>query len=260
MAVGSLVTRREGSVVIATLNRPDKMNALNKDLFEELKSMLDVLETDKTARLLIVTGGGDKAFSGGADLKERQGMSDKDILVRADYVNKLYARLERLAFPVIAAIGGVALGAGLELALACDLRVASSTALFGFPEVELGIIPGNGGTQRLPRIVGIARALELVLLAKKISAQEAHAMGLIHHVVPPGQALSEALTLGNKILDAGPIAIRQAKYAIRMGMDRTLEQGLQVEFEAYRPCLVSKDRHEGVKAFVEKRKPAYKGE
>ena len=176
-----------------------------------------------------------------------------------EFVHKLYMRLERLPFPVVAAVNGTALGAGLELALACDIRVASANATLGFPEAELGVIPGNGGTQRLPRIVGLARALELVLLSKRLTATEALSYGLIHSVVPVGQALSEALHLGAKILEAGPIAIRQAKWAIRSALNHTLEHGLQVETDAYRPCLQSKDRLEGIKAFEEKRKPVYRG-
>lgn len=256
----SLLVRRDSGVVTATLNRPEKLNALGKDLFDEIKSLVDVLETDRTARVLILTGSGDKAFCVGADLKERQQMTEKDVLSRLNFVRSLYLRLERLPFPVIAAINGIALGGGLELALACDLRVAAENAVLGFPEVELGIIPGNGGTQRLPRIVGKSKALELVLLAKRLSAQEALDYGLVHAAVPAGQALAQAKTWASKCLESGPVALRQAKAAIRLGMERTLEEGLHWEIDSYKPCLYSKDRIEGLKAFTEKRKPVYKGE
>jgi enoyl-CoA hydratase/carnithine racemase len=157
-------------------------------------------------------------------------------------------------------MNGAAIGAGLELALACDLRVAVRASVLAFPEVELGIIPANGGTQRLPRIVGVGRALELILLAKRLTAEEALAYGLVHGVCAEGQAVKEALGMGAKILESAPIAVRQAKLAIRFGVDRPFEQGLQLEGDAFRPCLYSKDRLEGVKAFVEKRKPVYRGE
>ncbi len=260
MALAELQVRRENNNIIAMLNRPERLNALNKNMFDELKSLLDVLETDRTVRSLIFTGAGDKAFSVGADLKERGGMTDKDILNRLQMVKDLYLRLERLGFPVIAAINGTALGGGLELALACDLRVASENSVLSFPEVELGIIPGNGGTQRLARFVGRARALEMVLLSRRLSAQEAYTFDLVHSVVPVGQALGQAKIWAQKIADAAPIAIRQAKNAIRMGLEKSLEEGLAWEIEAYAPCLHSKDRQEGLKAFQEKRKPVFVGE
>ncbi len=260
MASTSLAVRRDGGIVIATINRPDKMNALNKDYFDELKRLVDVLETDKTARALIITGAGEKAFCVGADLKERQGMNEKDVLVRLDFVRNLGLRLERIPVPVIAAINGSALGGGLELALTCDLRVAAENATLGLPEVDLGIIPGNGGTQRLARVVGLPKALELVLLAKRLTAAEALHIGLVNVVVPTGQALNQAMTWATKISEAGPIAIRQAKSAVRLGYERILEEGLSLEIELYKACLYSKDRLEGLKAFSEKRKAVYRGE
>lgn len=255
-----LVKREPGGVVLLTLNRPEKWNALSKEIFDELKRFIDVVETDKTARVIILTGAGDKSFCGGADLKERQGMNEKDILLRFDYVRVLYLRLERLGLPLIAAMNGSALGGGLELALACDLRVVADNASLGFPEVDLAIIPGNGGTQRLPRLIGMTRAMELVLLAKRITAAEALGIGLVNAVVPQHKVLATAYQWAARMLESGPIALRQAKTAIRQGLDRTLEQGLLVETECYKSCLYSKDRMEGLKAFSEKRKPVFKGE
>ncbi len=260
MASNELLVRKESGVLVVTLNRPDKMNALNKDMFDALKKLVDVVETDKTARVIILTGAGDKAFCVGADLKERQGMNEKDVALRMDSVRQLYLRLERLPVPIIAAINATALGGGLELALTADLRVAGENVMFGFPETDLGIIPGNGGTQRLPRLIGMPKALEMVLLAKRIPAGEALKLGLVQSVVAPGQAMAHAMTWANKILEAGPIAIRAAKAAIRGGMERSYEHGLQFELESYKACLYSKDRLEGLKAFSEKRKPVYKGE
>jgi len=259
MASTEIVTKREGGLLIVTLNRPGQLNALNKDLFEELQRLVDVLETDKTVRTMILTGSGEKAFCVGADLKERQGMNEKDILVRLDFVHKLYTRLENLPFPVIAAINGIALGGGLELALACDFRICAENATLGFPEVELAIIPGNGGTQRLSRLIGMAKSLELVLLGKRLTATEAAHYGVVTKTVPVGHALSEAKTWATKLLEAGPLALKQAKAAIRGGMDRPLLQGLQWELERYKDTLYSKDRLEGLKAFAEKRKPSYTG-
>lgn len=259
MASNSLLVTRDGGIVILTLNRPDKLNALNKDIFDELKSFLDILETDKTARALVITGSGEKAFCVGADLKERQGMNEKDILLRFELVRSLYRRLERLPYGVIAAINGMALGGGLELALTCDLRIASENSVLGLPELELAIIPGNGGTQRLPRVVGMARALELLFLSKKLSAREAFHIGLVHETCLPGQAMTHALEWANKLVNVAPLAVKQAKMAVRQGIEKNLDEGLQIELESYKACLYSKDRLEGLKAFAEKRKPVYKG-
>lgn len=260
-SVNNLVVRREqGGIVIATINRPDKWNALNKEVFDELKHLVDVLETDKTARVLILTGAGDKAFCGGADLKERQGMNEKDVLVRFEFIRHLFMRVEKLGIPTIAAINGSALGGGMEIALACDLRIAVEGAVMGFPEVDLAIIPGNGGTQRLSRLIGMAKALELILLAKRFTAKEAYAYGIVNAVVPPKDLMTQTMAMAAKLLESGPIALKAAKHAIRTGMERTLEQGLIVETEAYKACLYSKDRMEGLKAFAEKRKPSYRGE
>ncbi|NBX68532.1 MAG: enoyl-CoA hydratase [Proteobacteria bacterium] len=260
MGSSELLVRREAGVVIATLNRPDKMNALNKEVFSALKNLIDLIEHDSTARVLIITGAGDKAFCVGADLKERQGMNEKDILVRMDFVKGIYLKLERLKIPTIAAINGTALGGGLELALACDLRVAPSGAVFGLPEVDLAIMPGNGGTQRLSRLIGLAKALELILLAKKFSSEDALALNLVNAVVPANQVMSKALSFANKLLESGPIGIKQAKLAIRGGFERSYEHALDFEVECYKSVLYSKDRLEGIKAFIEKRKPVYRGE
>jgi enoyl-CoA hydratase/carnithine racemase len=260
MASNELLIKREGSVVIATLNRPDKLNALDKNLFGDIKSLVDVLETEKTARALIFTGAGEKAFCVGADLKERQGMTPKDVLSRMDFARLLYQRIEKLHFPVIAAINGTALGGGLELAMACDFRVIVENAMVGLPEVDLAIIPGNGGTQRLPRLIGLAKALELILFAKRLNAVEAQKIGLVTSVCAPGKSLASAMMMTEQLLEKGPIAVRQAKMAIREGMERSFEHGLQFEIDCYKTTLYSKDRLEGLKAFSEKRKPEYLGE
>jgi len=260
MASHNVVLRREGPVVIVTLNRPDKMNALNKEILEEFKKLIDVLETDRTARAIVLTATGDKAFCVGADLKERQGMNEKDVLLRLEMVRALYLRWERLMIPSIAALNGAALGGGLELALVCDLRLAADHIQVGLPETELAIIPGNGGTQRLSRTIGMSRAMEMVLLAKRLSALEAHHWGVVNKVVPLAQLMKEAMAWAHKISEAGPLAIQQAKKAIQRGREKSWEEALQWEVECYKPCLYSKDRLEGLKAFTEKRKPVYQGE
>jgi len=256
----SLKVERQRGTVIATLNRPEQLNALNKELYDELNRLVDVLETDKTARVLVITGAGQKAFCVGADLKERQGMNEKDTLSRLEYVRTIFPRLENLPMPVIAAINGIALGGGLELALSCDLRVADEGATMGLPEVDLAVIPGTGGTQRLPKLVGLPKAMELILLARRLSAKEAFQIGLVNKIVAPAMSLKEALKWAEKMLESGPIAIRQAKRALRAGTGADLETGLTAELNAYRECLYSKDRLEGLKAFAEKRKPTYTGE
>lgn len=260
MASHNVILRREGPVVIVTLNRPDKMNALNKEILEEFKKLIDVLETDRTARVIVLTASGDKAFCVGADLKERQGMNEKDVLLRLEMVRALYLRWERLPIPSIAALNGVALGGGLELALVCDLRIAADHVQVGLPETELAIIPGNGGTQRLTRTIGMSRAMEMVLLAKRLSASEAQQWGIVNKVTPSAHLMKEAMAWAQKLSEAGPIAIQQAKRAIQRGREKNWEEALQWEVECYRPCLYSKDRLEGLKAFTEKRKPVYQGE
>jgi enoyl-CoA hydratase/carnithine racemase len=255
----SLIVKKEAGTVIAYFNRPDKLNALNKDLFDEIERFIDVVETDKQVRCVVFSGTGEKAFCVGADLKERQGMTEKSILARFDFVHKLYMRIENLPFPTIAAINGVALGGGLEFALACDLRVAAETAVIGLPEVDLAIIPGNGGTQRLARIVGLARALELILLAKKMTAKQALDYGVIHYMVAPLQCVNMAKQWAYKIQEAGPLALKQAKKAIRQGLEKPLKEALSFEVDCYKPLIASKDRVEGMEAFLEKRKAQYQG-
>jgi methylglutaconyl-CoA hydratase len=258
---GTTVTvKREDSMAIATLNRPDKLNAINRDLLEEFGAFLDVTETDKTVRCVIITAAGDKAFCVGADLKERQAMTEKDILQRFDQVHKLYTRLENLHVPVIAAINGAALGGGLELALACDFRILAKNAVVGLPEVSLAIIPGNGGTQRLTRVIGMSKAMELILMARRLSADEAFAAGIVSKAVPPGQALAEAKSWATTMGEMGPLALAAAKRAIRRGIELPMAKALELEAECYKTLLGSKDRKEGIVAFLDKRKPKYIGE
>ena len=218
------------------------------------------LHFDKEVRVVILTGTGEKAFCAGADLKERENMSMSDVRYYIRTIRDTFTDIENLPMPVICAINGVALGGGLELALACDIRLASPNATLGLTEVTLGIIPGGGGTQRLPRLIGRGKAKEMLFLGLKLTAQEALEIGLINQIAPEGKLLDVALEMAEKIVNNPPIAVQQAKIAINMGMDGSIATGLEIESEAYEICIPTKDRLEALAAFKEKRKPVFKGE
>jgi methylglutaconyl-CoA hydratase len=250
---------RTGAVARLTLDRSDAANALGRALVTELRRALATLAGEPTLTALVITGAGDKAFCAGADLKERRAMSLPE--TRA-FLGELGALMNEVAaFPraVIAAINGAAFGGGLELALACDLRLAAETAVVGLPEVRLGIIPGAGGTQRLSRLCGVAVAKDLVLTGRRVTAQEALLRGLVTAVVPPADLLPAAGRLAAEIALGGPLAVAQAKRAIDQGHGRPLAEGLAIEQAAYEVVLASADRDEGLAAFAEKRKPVWRG-
>ncbi len=255
---GILVEKR-GHVTVLTLNRPEVMNSFNFAMLRALKEIVEKLHFDSDARAVIITGSGDRAFSAGADLKERATYTDEQVKEFIFTIRNLFTFIECLNKPVIAGINGLALGGGTELAIACDLRIASERATMGLPETQLGIIPGAGGTQRLPRLVGIGRAKELIFTGKKISAGEAHRIGLVNGVCPRERVLEECFEMAAAICDAGPIAIRQAKSAINNGLQADLHTGLEIESSAYWMTIPTEDRLEGLAAFREKRKPIYKG-
>ncbi|MFM1650484.1 enoyl-CoA hydratase [Brevibacillus sp. B_LB10_24] len=256
----AITLQREEQVGILTIERPEVHNCLNLETVQMLRQQVSQLSADRDVRVVIVTGAGDKAFCAGADLKERRTMSESQVRVFIRAIRDAFSELERLPQPVIAAINGAAFGGGTELALACDLRVMSETAQMGLTETSLGIIPGAGGTQRLPRLVGKGKAKELIFTARRITAREALAIGLVNRVVPAGQVLSAALTLAKEIAMNAPIALEQAKYAIDYGMETDLATGLAIESSAYQVTIPTKDRLEGLAAFQEKRKPVYRGE
>jgi enoyl-CoA hydratase/carnithine racemase len=256
----SIQVQREDQVAILTINRPEVYNCLNLATLLAMREQLGEIALDRDIRAVIVTGAGEKAFCSGADLKERRTMTEQQVQQYIRTIRDTFTELERLPKPVIAAINGVALGGGTELALACDLRVMSETAQMGLTETSLGIIPGAGGTQRLPRIVGKAKAKELIFTARKVGAEEALAIGLVNRVVPAGEALSAALELARQITENAPIALAQAKYAIDFGLEADLATGLAIESNAYQVLIPTKDRLEGLAAFKEKRKPVYRGE
>ncbi|PTM59237.1 enoyl-CoA hydratase [Desmospora activa] len=251
--------RREG-ISILTLSRPQVYNALNLPMLEELGRIVRELIHSKATRVVVITGSGEKAFCSGADLKERRGMSEEQVRRYIYTIRETFQAIARLPKPVIAAVNGVALGGGMELALACDLRIADEHAVFGLTETSLGIIPGAGGTQRLARLVGQAKAKELIFSARRITAAEALEMGMLNRVAKEETVMKTALEWAEMINQNAPLALAQAKFAIDYGLEVDLDTGLALETKAYEGLIPTKDRLEGLDAFREKRKPIYLGE
>jgi enoyl-CoA hydratase/carnithine racemase len=251
---------RRGGVAILTIDRPDRMNTLSRATLLAFGRIGKELETDASLRTVVVTATGERAFCAGADLKERQGMDENAVRDQVKLYRSELGWLDRSRVPVVAALNGVALGGGLELALLCDLRVAAAHAVLGLPETSIGIIPGAGGTQRLPRVVGEARAKELILLGRRLSAEEALAIGLVNRVTPTGTSvLEDTLAFIEPISSGAPIAQGAALRAIDLSFETALEHGLELERVLYDECLRSEDRSEALRAFAEKRKPEFKG-
>lgn len=252
---------QRGNVVVWTIDREPRMNSLSRATLFAFGKLAREAVSNPSVRAIVITGRGDKAFCAGADLKERQGMTENDIRVQVELYRSELGLLDRSPKPVIAALNGVAFGGGLELALICDLRVAAAHAKVGLPETTLGIIPGAGGTQRLGRIVGEARAKEMILLGRRLDAAEALAWGLVNRVVPAGtDLLADTLVFIEPIANGAPIAQAAALQAIDRSFDVGLELGLELEKVSYDKVLVSADRREALAAFAEKRKPVFKGE
>jgi len=252
-----LLTEEKKNTLILTLNRPPVMNCLNFDLLFALGDAIDAIRSD--IRCLILTGAGEKAFCAGADLKERATLTRDEVKKFILTIRNLLTAVQNLPIPVIAAVNGIALGGGTELALASDIRLASETAAMGLTETKLAIIPGGGGTQRLPRIVGVAKAKELIFTGRRVDAAEALDIGLVNHVTAPGDLMASCLDMAAMIGENGPIAVEMAKYAIDRGIETDLSTGLAIESNAYRVTIPTEDRMEGLTAFREKRKPVYKG-
>jgi len=254
------VTRSDdGHLVTVELHRPEALNAMNTAMGEDLLHCFDAFTWDTTLRAVVFTGAGDKAFCVGGDLKERQGMTDEAWRAQHLIFEQAAARVLRCPVPVIAAVEGFAMGGGCELAVLSDLIVASESAVFAVPEVTRGIFPGIGGTQLLPRIIGAPLAKEMIFTGRRVSAQEAKAIGLVNHLVPKGQARAKALEIAATIADNGPIAVRQAKKAVNWGSETDLDTAMALAIEAYNNTVTTEDRLEGVRAFNEKRKPQFKG-
>ncbi len=260
MSEAVLIREDQDGVVTLTLNRPEVMNCLNFELLHALRDQIAALRFDPDVRVVIVTGAGDRAFCAGADLKERATLTPVQVKEFIFTIRSLFSDIEYLPKPVIAAVNGVAFGGGTELALASDIRIASETASLGLTETRLAIIPGAGGTQRLPRLVGKGKAKELIFTGRRVDAAEALNIGMVNHVNPPADLLSACREMAAMICETGPIAIEQAKYAINYGMETDLQTGMAIESNAYWVTIPTKDRLEGLAAFREKRKPVYRGE
>lgn len=255
----TLIYEKKENIGILTINRPQKMNALTNELMSELKQLLEEIEKDQELRVLIVTGSGDKAFVAGADIKE---LVDRDALMGRRVScerQEIFSRLENLPVPSIAAVNGYALGGGLELALACSIRVCSEKAQFGAPEVKLGIIPGDGGTQRLPRLVGQGRAMEMVLTGDFIDAQEAFRIGLANKIIPHEELMEKTMELAQKIASRPPLAVKYAKEAVNRSQEGSGTAGFALESYLHALSCTTEDKKEGVNAFLEKRKGQFKG-
>lgn len=253
------ITRHEAIVTI-TLMRAEAANALNRAMLDEFWAAGASVAGDTSIRAVIITGAGDKAFCAGADLKERATMTPDEALATVTTIRESISAVARLPMPTIAAINGAALGGGTELALACDIRIASTAASLGLTETTLAIIPGGGGTQRLARLVGPGRAKELIFTGRRIPASEAHTLGLVEEVVAPEELRGRALALARTIAANGPVAVRAAKEAIDRGADLALDDALRLETTLYERTIATADRLEGLAAFGEKRAPVYRGE
>jgi enoyl-CoA hydratase/carnithine racemase len=259
MSDAVLTSEVDDGVAWLTLNRPQVMNSLNFELIHALRDQVESLRFDPAVRVIVISGAGEKAFCAGADLKERATLSPVEVKTYIHTIRSTFSAIERLPKVVIAAVNGVALGGGTELALASDLRVAASTATMGLTETRLAIIPGAGGTQRLPRLVGKGKAKELIFTGARIGADEALKIGLVNRVCVSQELKTTCRELADQICETGPVAIEQAKYAIDYGYEADLDTGMAIESNAYWVCIPTEDRLEGLAAFREKRKPVYKG-
>ncbi|MFZ3101713.1 MAG: enoyl-CoA hydratase-related protein [Desulfitobacteriaceae bacterium] len=253
-----LVDFNDGIATI-TINRPERLNPLSAEVYYELKMGLGMLSYDQAVKAVIITGAGNKAFVAGADIVAISTMSSNEAFRFASSAKEAIWQIEAMAKPVIAAVNGLALGGGCELALACDFRVASRTAKFGLPEINLGIIPGGGGTQRLTRLVGMSKAKELVMLGETISAEQALQIGLVYQVVEAEQLMSAAVQLAQKLALKAPIALAMAKRSIQRALGSDTDDGLEFEINCFAHCFSTQDQKEGMKAFLEKRLPKYTG-
>jgi enoyl-CoA hydratase len=251
-----ILVERDEPIAVVTLNRADKLNALNWALVAELADRLEELDGDPAIRCIVLTGAGDRAFAAGADIAE---MSDKTAIEMASGGFDSWDRIRRLKTPLVAAVGGFALGGGHELALHCDMIVASEKAQFGQPEILIGVMPGAGGTQRLARTIGKYRTMELCLTGKRITAQEAHDWGLVNRLVPDGQHLEEAKKLAREVAAQAPVAARMIKEAVLCAFEAPLEQGLLNEKRLFALLFASEDQKEGMRAFLAKEKPNFQG-
>jgi enoyl-CoA hydratase/carnithine racemase len=257
MAYETLIEERDGGVALVRLNRPETLNALNSRLLGELANCLESIEQDNAIGCVVLTGS-DKAFAAGADIKEMSSKTYAEAF-RENYFTAVAARIEATRKPIIAAVAGYALGGGCELAMMCDFIIAADNSRFGQPEINLGVMPGLGGTQRLTRLVGKAKAMDLVLTARQMDAAEAERSGLVSRVVPLDRLLDEAKAAAAKIASLSPLTVVMAKELVDAALETTLSQGLRTERRLFHSLFAFEDQKEGMGAFVDKRKPAFQG-
>ncbi|MGI9036629.1 MAG: enoyl-CoA hydratase/isomerase family protein [Pyrinomonadaceae bacterium] len=254
----TILVEKRGAVAVLTINRPDKLNALSSQVHAEGVAALDELRKDDATRVLIIKGAGEKSFIAGADISEFAGQTpaaQKNLFSE----RTLFNSIDTFPKPVIAMVNGFCLGGGCELALACDIRLASEKAKFGQPEISLGIIPGGGGTQRLTRLVGEGKSMEMILTGEMIDAQTAFNIGLVNHVFSPAELEVKTIEMANKIAEKSPIALSLAKEAVKLASRSNLDEGLRREVDLFAICFSTADKQEGVSAFLEKRKPVFTG-
>lgn len=250
---------QKGNLAYVTLNRSGAMNAFNYDMLVELGQITEAIRINPDIRVVVFTGSGDRAFSVGADLKERKTLTDLQVKRNLYKIGEIFTAIDALPQPTIAMMNGYAFGGGMELALACDFRIAANSAVMGLTETGLAIIPGAGGTQRLPRLIGETKALELILTARRLTAAEALEYGILTSVTTAEDLIKVTADFADSILANGPIALQQAKFAIKQGMNADLQTGLAIERKAYELTIPTEDRIEALTAFAEKRKPVFKG-
>ena len=257
MAYNNILAENTDGILLITINRPDKLNALNKETIAEVGQAIAIAEKDSTVRSIIITGSGNKAFIAGADISEFAAYTTEEAKVLSAHGHGVFNSVEQCSKPVIAAVNGFALGGGCELAMACHMRVASENAKFGQPEVKLGLIPGYGGTQRLPQLIGKAKAMELLMSADMIDAQEAYRLRLVNYVVPQEQLLDKCREILNKIMAQAPIAVSEIINTVNAYYDKS-QNGFQLEIDQFGRCFSTEDFKEGATAFLEKRKASFK--
>lgn len=258
MAYENVILEKEDRFAILSINRPKALNALNADTLMDIRNAVQAVIADPDVDVLIITGVGDKAFVAGADIAFMQKLPALEARAFAILGQEVFRLIETMDKPVIAAINGFALGGGCELSMACDIRLASDKALFGQPEVGLGITPGYGGTQRLPRLIGEGRAKELIYSANNINAEEAYRVGLVNHVYPSESLIDEAKKLARKISSKAPLAVRLSKNQITRGMQADIDTAMLIEADMFGLCFATEDQQEGMTAFIEKRKAQFK--
>jgi enoyl-CoA hydratase len=254
----TITVEKRGTIAVLTINRPDKLNALNTKVHQESVAALDELRADDSVRVLVVTGSGDKSFVAGADISEFEGQTP--VTQRNSFHERsLFNTLDSFPKPVIAMVNGFCLGGGNELAMACDLRLCSENARFAQPEINLGIMCGGGGTQRLTNLVGESKAMEMILTGDMFDAATAERIGLVNHVYPAAELEAKTMELANKIAEKAPIALQLSKEAVKFASRSNLDEGLRREVDLFAICFSTEDKKEGVTAFLEKRKPVFKG-